>query len=193
MKSFHRSRRFFISTACLWLLAGPPAWAATTGLEFAGGCSRNGTALCTGNGGNATEAKVAEILGVAVGLVSQVDTGFSVTGIDAQSGTWSVSDSAIHYLAFKSANYFILGRVTAASGEWMNDTSAPGNWDITLVDCKASLCGTDRPYLHSDFQNNGGNVADLSNVRAFSVVPIPAAAWLFLSGLGFLAAVRRRV
>jgi hypothetical protein len=36
------------------------------------------------------------------------------------------------------------------------------------------------------------NIADLSNVRAFSVVPIPAAIWLFGSGLLGLIGIARR-
>jgi hypothetical protein len=180
------------AAAAMLTLAAPLASGATTGLTFAGGCPESaGAPFCAG-GPNATEANVAEILGVALTDVTQITSGFSVTGVNSQSGTWAVTDPAITHLAFKSNGYFILGERTAASGEWMNDTTAPGGWDISLVTCPASICGAARPYATADFLNNGGNVADLSNVRAFSVVPLPAAVWLFASAIGLLGWSKRR-
>jgi hypothetical protein len=174
-----------------------PALAITTGLDFAGGCPQSAGAPLCDMGGNADEANVAALLGVDSSLVTLIgeDTGaggsgFSISGIGDLSGSWSVTDPSITHLAFKADTYFILGALTAASGLWMNDTSTAGSWDISLVDCPASICGAVRAYVDADFVNGGGNVADLSNVRAFSVVPIPAAVWLFVSALGLLGSMR---
>jgi hypothetical protein len=168
--------------------------AATTGLDFAGGCpqSEQNVGLCD-QGGNADVQNVAAILGVSDSLVSQISSGFSVTGIGTGSGTWAVTDPGITHIAFKSAGYFILGAVTAGNGDWMNDTSAPGSWDLSLAMCPDTICSDGpRAYVDADFLNNGGNIANLSNVRAFSVVPVPAAVWLFGSGLLGLVGVARR-
>lgn len=166
-----------------------PTMAATTGMVFAGGCVED--PRCAG-GANATPTTVADVLSVLESDVTQITSGFSYTGVGAQSGTWSVTDSSITHLAFKSNGYFILGEVTAASGDWDNDTMAAGGWDITLVDCPVAICGTERAYDDPDFRTNGGQIANLSNVRAFSVVPVPAAVWLFGSALGMLGWIRRR-
>lgn len=174
------------TVALAWLPV--TAKAITTGLDFAGGCpeSSNGvTSLCD-NGSNADVDNVAAILGVNTSLVSQVFSGFNVTGF--LSGDWMVTDASITHIAFKSDGYFILGEVNAASGTWDNT-----DWDLTLATCPDTICTAGpRAYTWDDFTNNGGNFADLSNARAFSVVPIPAAAWLFGSGLIGLAGVARR-
>ena len=121
-------------------------------------------------------------------MVSQVFTGLNVTGINFQSGNWSVTDTSITHIAFKSATYFILGEVNALSGTWDNT-----DWNLSLETCPDTICTTGpRAYTWDDFTNNGGNIADLSNVRAFSVVPVPAAIWLFGSGLIGLIVVARR-
>jgi hypothetical protein len=195
--SFSKSLLAVIATASLSIFA-QPAWSAVTGMNFAGGCPEAIGSPCV-PGSNATEANVALLLGLDASLVTFIGEddgaggpGFSVTGNGTTSGSWSITDSSITHLAFKSNGYYILGEVTAASGDWMNDTSAPGGWDISLVDCPAAVCGVDRPYVTADFLTNGGAVAALSNARAFSVVPVPAAAWLFGSALGLLGWMRRR-
>jgi len=191
------------TVAMIWLPV--TAKAATTGLDFAGGCPEAMGGLCAG-GSNADTANVAAILGVNQSLVSAVSSGLSVTGIGANFGTWTVTDPSITHISFKSDGYFILGTVTAGSGDWDNDTSVLGGWDLSLATCPLSICanadsnGTkgDRPmgpraYVDADFLTNGGNIADLSNVRAFSVVPVPAAVWLFASGLlGLIGVARKR-
>jgi len=165
-----------------------------TGMTFAGGCvegAGNGTPC--GGGSNATTENVSLILGVDESFVTQVNDGFTAGLIGANSGTWSVTDTSITHIAFKSNGYFILGERTAATeGLWDNDTTVPGEWDITNVSCPASICGSDRDYVTADFLNNGGEIAELSNVRAFSVVPIPAAVWLFGSALAGLGFAKRR-
>ena len=178
--------------------------AATTGLTFAGGCPNTGGGppLCM-PGSNATEDNVAALLGLNPSLVtlvgiisdSQTSPAFSVNSLGATSGTWSISDLSITHIAFKSNTNYILGKVNATSGTWDNSDLGIGpafGWDISLVDCPAAICGVNRAYTVSDFLNTGGQVAALSNARAFSVVPVPAAVWLFGSGLLGLAAVARR-
>ena len=188
----------FASTVALtWLPVN--AEAATTGLDFTGGCpeSSNGvTSLCAG-GANANEANVAAILGVDLSLVTQVAevtdfdgtvNGLTIGGIGFLNGTWSISDPSITHIAFKSAGYFILGEVTSTSGTWDNT-----DWDLTLAICPDTICTAGpRAYTWADFTNNGGKIAELSNARAFSVVPVPAAVWLFGSGLLGLVGVARR-
>ena len=164
-----------------------------TGMEFAGGCIEGAGGPCV-PGSNATEENVAILLGVDETLVTQINSGFTAGLIGDQDGTWSVTDTSITHIAFKSNGYYILGAITggATSGTWDNNTMAAGGWDISLVDCPAAVCGSLRAYTDADFENSGGNIADLSNVRAFSVVPIPAAVWLFGSGLGLLGWMRRK-
>jgi hypothetical protein len=189
------------STAALaWLPVN--AEAATTGLDFAGGCpeSSNGvTVLCGGQGGsNADVDNVAAILGVNASLVTQVAevtgsdatvNGLTISGIGFLDGTWSISDPSITHIAFKSDGYFILGEVNASSGgTWDN-----ADWDFTLATCPDTICTPGpRAYTAADFTTNGGPIAELSNARAFSVVPVPAAVWLFGSGLLGLVGVARR-
>ena len=184
------------------------ASATTTGLDFAGGCPQaenNVTDLCQqGSGGGALSGKnpdtanVAAILGVSeslVTLVAKVDDGttstaFTITGIGSLDGNWVVVDTSITHLAFKSDGYFILGERQSGvtSGTWDNQ-----HWDLTRVDCPATICtGGPRPYTWDDFTTNGDAYANLSNVTAFSVVPVPAAVWLFGSGLLGLIGIARR-
>ena len=194
--------KLFSSAALIAILASmaaPQAMAATTGLDFAGGCPEPVAGLCGGTGdSNADTTNVAAILGVSETLVTQVFSGFSASPADgtSTSGTWSVTDSSITHLAFKADGYFILAERTAISGDWMMDPDqalVPVNWDLSLAFCPASICGgIGRDYIEADFLNNGGQVADLSNVRAFSVVPVPAAVWLFGSGLLGLVGIARR-
>ena len=172
-----------------------PAISATTGMVFAGGCVEGSTTALCANGANANEANVAAILGEDLADVTQINSGFTVAAIGDQSGTWSITDTSITHLAFKSNGYFILGEILApaTSGEWDNTPGTLGaEWDLSNVSCPASICGSDRAYTLADFENNGGNIADLSNARAFSVVPVPAAVWLFGSALGMLGWMRRR-
>ncbi len=189
------SRLAHASALAALLSFGSSAMAASvTNLDLVGGCPTDeDTAECF-EASNATIENVALLVGQPVSNVTQIATGYSVTGIDAQSGTWSVTDSSITHLAFKANGYYILGAVTGSSGDWSTDIT---DWtpDVTTLICPAGICNPDaRNYTVADFLNGGGNVADLSNVRAFSVVPIPAAVWLFgsaLAGLGF--ARRKRV
>jgi hypothetical protein len=179
------------------------AYAATTDLAFSGGCPSSVNKDLCARGSNADVDNVAALLGVDPSLVTEMgeltsdgsSNGFSVSGIGSLDDTWSVSDDSITHLAFKSSTYFILGEVQAKSGTWDNSDVGEGNgfgWNIKLVDCPALLCGSERAYSGDDFKNKGGNFADLSNVRAFSVVPVPAAVWLFGSGLIGLIAISRR-
>ncbi len=173
---------FKLLISLLLLVGFQPAFAATTGAVFAGGCPEDIGNPCV-PGSNATETNVALVLGVDEADVTEILGGFSFTGLGQQSGTWQITDTSITHLAFKSNGYYILGELTATSGEWDNDTSAVGGWDITIVDCPDAICMPGRAYEDADFLNNGGEIANLSNVRAFSVVPVPAAVWLFGSGL----------
>jgi hypothetical protein len=187
------TRTMLVSLLAVFSL--PAMAVGVTGLTFAGGCVENSTEAACDMGANADTNNVSILLGVAESDVTQVSSGFTAGLIGANSGTWSVTDPSITHIAFKSNGYFILGELVdnpPANGIWDNDTTATGGWDITIVDCPAAICGSDRAYTDADFLNNGGEIAELSNVRAFSVVPVPAAVWLFGSGLGLLGWMRRR-
>jgi len=178
------------------LLPVQQAISATTGLNFAGGCPQTTPDSLCGGGANATTTNVAAILGINESDVSQISGGFTITPPSGTTnGDWSVSDTSIDYIAFKANGYFVLGEVNAVSGTWdlVNPVTTWGT-DVSLL-CPLGIC-TDgaRAYVDADFLNNGGNVADLSNTRAFSVsaVPVPAAVWLFGSGLLGLVGVARR-
>ena len=202
---WNTSRMIAVLSICLAVYPGQAALAATTGLDFAGGCpgsESSNTGLCD-QGGNADTTNVAAILGINESLVTQVGEisgftgsgpGFSIDSMDGgQSGTWSVTDPTITHLAFKADNYFILGKVTVGTGTWEMD---PATWDLSLASCPATICTLDpgpRAYIAGDFLNNGAQIADLSNLRAFSAVPVPAAVWLFGPGLlGLLGIARRK-
>ena len=171
------------------------ASAAVTNMTVVGGCPSGENDPFCDSSGNATETNVALVLGINESDVTQVFSGFTIDGLsppdtddisdffDASSGSWSVSDSSITHLAFKASGYYILGELTCDSGDWSTDITM---WtpDITTLTCPEGICAdAGRSYTISDFRNGGGNIADLSNVRAFSVVPIPAAVWLFGSAL----------
>jgi hypothetical protein len=187
---------FFVITFTL------PAMAATvTNLGFAGGCPADENDPQCDNSGNPDNASVSLIAGSTLWQISKGDEAggslnswndkFSITFDTGTSGSWSVSDTSISHLAFKADGYFILASVDGnSSGTWSSDGA---DWTIA-GECPAGICNPDaRPYVTADFQQNGSG-ADLSNVTAYSAVPVPAAVWLFgsaLAGLGF--AKRRKV
>lgn len=181
--------------------------ASTTGMDFAGGCPEPMDSIAAGslcdNGANADEANVAAILGVMESEVTEIFSGFSIDPASGtQSGDWSLDPgSLITHIAFKANGYFVLGQVTGVSGTWMLlDPVTTWGTNVSLP-CPVTICSDGpRAYINADFLNNGGNIADLSNTRAFSVdgfdppaaVPVPAAVWLFGSGLLGLVGVARR-
>lgn len=180
----------------------------TTDLNFAGGCPSAGSgdngSLCGANG-QADVFNVAAILGVdssSVTEVFHVDTTVNsyITGIDASSGTWDLGSNldGITHLSFKADGYFVLAAITANSGDWamwgvgQGPVSGADAWGTNVaLTCPVTIC-LDGAYSNSDFLNAGGNVAALSNVTGYSVVPVPAAVWLFGSGLLGLVGVARR-
>lgn len=202
-----KAKKFIAVIASIAALAWLPvnAEAATTNLDFAGGCpgAANSGTLC-GSNGQATDANVAAILGVDVSLVTEifhVDTVNSIiSGIGSSSGTWDLglNIDGITHLSFKADGYFVLAEVTANSGTWMmwgvdeGPVSGVDAWgtDVSLT-CPATICLDGLDYKNLDFVNNGGQVSTLSNVTGYSVVPVPAAVWLFGSGLLGLVGVAR--
>lgn len=149
-------------------------------------------------GTNADVDNVAAILGLPVTQVSDITAGggFTITPPSgATSGSWSVTSTSIDYIAFKANGYFVLGEVNAPSSTW--DLVNPvTTWGANVsLPCPVSICSDGpRSYVDADFTNNGGNIANLSNTQVFSVavVPVPAAVWLFGSGLLGLAGMARR-
>jgi hypothetical protein len=206
MKLFHSKTLISGVLTCLILASSQVSAATVSGMHFVGGCPESEDAATCYNPGQATVENVSIILGVDV---VQVDNGFTVgdgDGIDLNppatgdisdffeetSGTWSVSNPAITHLAFKADGFFILAELDATSGEW---STTPEDWGsiVETTMCPAGVCNPDaRLYTYEDFLNGGSSVAELSNVRAFSAVPVPAAVWLFGSALGALGWVKRR-
>ncbi len=191
--------RAVLSAALLSFLS-VPALAAVTNMTLVGGCPTDEDAATCFEASNATEANVALLLGFDVTDVTQIASGYTINGEDGgtfenygtTSGTWSISDSSITHLAFKANGYYILGEVTGSSGDWSTDITM---WvpDVTTLTCPAGVCNPSaRNYTLDDFLNGGDSIADLSNVRAFNAVPIPAAVWLFGSALGLLGWTSRR-
>lgn len=103
---------------------------------------------------------------------------FSITlGDDGkQSGTWALNP----LLTWGTGEYaFVLKGSTDNAAYWMDTAFTSGSWNVT------------------DLFNPGENNPDLSNIRLFGTavlapIPLPAAGWLMLAGLGGLAAMRRR-
>ena len=186
-------------------IAAAPAWSAVSNLTLVGGCPEGEDGPLCFEQGNATVDNVAALLGVDAGDVSYLgvtdDTntapGFTISTdlaneAEELNGTFEILDSSITHLAFKADGYYILGEVNGSTGEWSTDINM---WEpiVTTLTCPAGICeDAGRAYTIEDFYNGGTNPAALSNVRAFSVVPVPAAVWLFGSGLGLLGFMRRK-
>ena len=67
------------------------------------------------------------------------------------------------------------------------DMSDPNNHKVSTI------IGLDYEFEYDQFYNHGGNdAAGIYMVRT-SAVPVPAALWLFGSGLGLLGWMRRKV
>lgn len=197
MKSFFSCATLSAAVLAVGVLAAPGVQAASvSGLDFVGGCNKDMDGDVCSQGGNASEESVAAALGVDEDLVSYLGevnlmSDGSIVLVSSRSGDWEVDDSDITHLAFKASTYHILGELTDDNGSWSMDVL---DWspDFDSVTCPAEVCGIERFYELDDFRNGGGKIAGLSNVRAFSVVPVPAAAWLFASGLGLLGWMRRK-
>lgn len=179
-----------VPLACYGLAAGA---AATTGMDFVGGCpTSHPTDLCD-QGGNADVENVAAILGVDESLVTylgpaRIDRYGNIVLPGSKDG---LSQSDITHLAFKSSTYNILGEVLDGPVSGSTDIL---DWipDFSEVACPADVCGAARFYELEDFRNRGGNVPQGGSIRAFAVVPAPAAIWLLGSALGLLGWIRHR-
>jgi hypothetical protein len=197
-----------LAVTALLLATGSAFAASVTNLTFSGGCPHPENDPTCDNSGNADIENVAILLGksqsdvtlIGENSLDESSSAFSITfdnGNDFEvgdvSGTWSVDvDSSIDYLAFKANGYYILAKVIGLSGTWSTDIN---DWDPTYTDltCPADICAAaGRNYELGDFLNGEGEVANLSHVSAYNVVPIPAAVWLFGSGLGMLGWMRRK-
>ena len=181
---------FVVPFACYGLAAGA---ATTMGMDFVGGCpASHPTDLCD-QGGNADVENVAAILGVDESLVTylgpaRIDRHGNIVLPGSKHG---LSESDITHLAFKSSTYNILGEVLDGP---VNGSTDILDWmpHFSAVTCPADVCGTERVYELEDFRNRGGNVPQGGSIRAFAVVPAPAAVWLLGSALGLLGWTRRR-
>ena len=197
-----------LAVTALLLATGSASAGTVTNLAFSGGCPHPENDPTCDNSGNADSENVAILLGVDesdVTLLGEESTDsssplFSITfdnGNDFElgdvSGTWSVTEpSTIDYLAFKANGYYILAEVNGTSGSWSTDIN---DWspEYTTLSCPAGICAdAGRFYTEGDFLNGDGEVSPLSNVTAYNVVPIPAAAWLFGSALGMMGWMRRK-
>jgi hypothetical protein len=205
---FIKSIQRLVAVSTFIIFAAPAMAATVTNMSVIGGCPAGENDPTCDDAGNATAINVSLLVGeemfeVAQGEVTSEDpwtfdnpSAFTITaGADGKTGTWTVNDTSITHLAFKADGYFILGEIAAGetTGVW-STTITDWSPDITTLTCPDGICDDDgRNYTVLDFTNNGnGSFADLSNVRAFSVVPVPAAVWLFGSALAGLGFMRRR-
>ena len=113
----------------------------------------------------------------------QTSGGLTITGTvfkgvpdttEAIAGNWSWDNSfgTLDYLTFKFDSWLAVYQIT--------DGDTSGSWDLDALCTNDGAC------------NNGGNAAALSHSAGYSVVPVPAAAWLFGSGLIGLVGFARR-
>ena len=95
---------------------------------------------------------------------------------EATAGTWSYTGpESVSYITVKFDSWSALYQITGG------DTS--GLWDLGWI-CQ----NVNNP----DYCNSNGIAFGMSHVSAYSVVPVPAAVWLFGSGLLGLAGIARR-
>jgi hypothetical protein len=189
-------RNLFLAVA--FVIFSAPAMAVTN-LGFTGGCPADENDPLCDNSGNPDNAAVSLIAGETLWQISKGDEAdgsliswndkFTITFDTGTSGSWTTSDASISHLSFKADGYFILGSTDGnTSGTWSTDGA---DWAVAGT-CPAGICNPiARPYVTADFQQNGAG-ADLSNVVAYSAVPIPAAVWLFGSALAGLGFAKRR-
>jgi hypothetical protein len=196
-----RNLKALLSVTALIFISAP-AFAAVTNLTLIGGCPEPENDPYCERSGQDDINNVSILLGLDASQVTEVFSGYTINGLDGTddagidglattSGTWATTDSAITHLAFKANGYYILAEVNGSSGDWSTDITQ-WNPDYLTLTCPVGICASERLYEMGDFLNGGGSVAALSHVGAYSAVPVPAAVWLFGSGLGMLGWMRRR-
>jgi hypothetical protein len=116
-------------------------------------------------------------------LNPQTSGGLTITGgtfkpdpdsTEALTGTWDWDNSfgTLDYLSFKFDSWVAVYQIT--------NGDITGSWDLEALCYDEGAC------------NNGGQPAALSHSVGYSVVPVPAAVWLFGSGLLGLVGLARR-
>lgn len=125
------------------------------------------------------------------------DTGYQVTELAKIDTPETVASSSLSNDGLTISNLVLNGDNEAISGDWTYD--GPDIADIIVIKAGDMYAA----YLYADGNDGGmpnmgiwdtGDVDNkgLSHITAYRIVPIPAAAWLFVTALLGLVGLRRR-